>query len=214
MFHPSKKSMPIIEWAEFSLLPGVTKATLAQAASHMQQQFLEPQGGCLSRDLVALGQGRYADVVAWRSQEAARAALELAARSPACAAYFRLMRVEQAPVLARSVFSHGRGEPLPRGLEFSLFRLRMGADPQALAGAAQRMARGLYQGEPGFLAHGVMRCSEDPGLYADVVLADSAERARQLCGKWGPGPFDAACLDYLDLIAPESARLQFWDRVV
>lgn len=49
--------MQVIEWAAFSLLPGVTENTLLQAASAMQHQFLDVQGGCLSRHLVQLGQG-------------------------------------------------------------------------------------------------------------------------------------------------------------
>jgi heme-degrading monooxygenase HmoA len=204
--------MQVIEWAGFGLLPGVTEAELLQAAEAMQRQFLDAQGGCLSRDLVSLGPDRYADVVVWQSQDAARAAMAQAGQFPACAAYFRLLQVDQPPILGRSVFSHG-GHRVPQGMEISLFRLRAGADPQALPAAAQRMARGLYQGEPGFQAHGILRSMEDPGLYADVLLASSAGRARQLCDAWGQGPFDPACLDYLDLIAPGSARLQFWERV-
>ncbi|XJC73867.1 hypothetical protein ACHFCA_25180 [Delftia tsuruhatensis] len=123
------------------------------------------------------------------------------------------MRVEHPPLLGASVFSHGGEHGLPQGMEFSLFRLRPGADSHALATAAHRMADGLYRNEPGFTAHGVMRSAHDPGLYADVVLADSAGRAHQLCSKWGQGPFDPACQDYLELIAPGSAQLQFWDRV-
>lgn len=213
MFNPRKNAMQVIEWAAFSLLPGVTENTLLQAASAMQHQFLDVQGGCLSRHLVQLGQGRYADFVTWQSQEAARAALAQAGRSAACAAYFGLMRVEHPPLLGASVFSHGGEHGLPQGMEFSLFRLRPGADSHALAAAAHRMADGLYRNEPGFTAHGVMRSAHDPGLYADVVLADSAGRAHQLCSKWGQGPFDPACQDYLELIAPGSAQLQFWDRV-
>lgn len=208
-------STPAIEWAEFSLRPGIGEDQLLAAAQAMQQQFLQRQSGYLSRELVALGQGRYADLLHWQSREAADAALAQAARCPACAAYFGLMQVERPPAVGRPLLGRSGAAAPVQGMEFSLFRLRPGASEQALASAARRMADGLYRGEPGFLDHMVVRSADgaDTGLYADVVLADSARRARHLCGKWGQGPFDPACLEYLELIAPESVRLQFWDRV-
>lgn len=211
-------STPAIEWAEFRLRPGVGEDQLLAAAQAMQQQFLDRQDGHLSRELVALGAGRYADLVRWQSRAAADAAVAQAAQCPACAAYFGLMQVERPPAMGRPVLGHGGAAAPVQGLEFSLFRLRPGASEQALASAARRMTDGLYRGEPGFMGHMVVRSADgpegaEPGLYADVLLADSAARARHLCGKWGQGPFHPACLDYLDLIDPESARLQFWDRV-
>lgn len=214
MFHPGENTMQTIEWAEFGLRPDVSETALQAAADAMQQRFLNHQAGHLSRQLLSLGQGRYADLVAWQSRAAADAAMERAATCPACTAYFGLMRVEQTPRLGRTLFSHGPAAQRTGGLEFSLFRLRPGADEQALAVAARRMAEGLYRGDPGFVDHMVVRASgQDTGLYADVVLADSAEGARRLCGRWGAPPFAPDCRDYLDLIAPESVQLQFWDRV-
>lgn len=208
-------STPTIEWAEFRLRPGVHEDQLLAAAQAMQQQFLDRQPGHLSRELLALGQGRYADLVRWQSPEAATAAMAQAAQCPACAAYFQLMQVDRPPAMGQPLLRQEVRAAAPQGLEFSLFRLRPGASEQALAAAARRMADGLYRGEPGFVQHLVVRsdAGQDAGLYADVVLADSAQRARHLCGKWGQGPFDPACRDYLELIAPESVRLQFWDRV-
>lgn len=97
------------------------------------------------------------------------------------------------------------------GMEFSTFQLKPGTDASRLASAAREMAAALYEDEPGFLAHAVV-CN-DAGLYADVVLADTQERARFLCDKWGQGPYHPACVDYLALIDPSSVQLAFWRTV-
>lgn len=205
--------MHAIEWAEFSLRPGVTHAELVEAAAAMQQQFLDNQRGYVSRQLLAIGPDRYADLVTWRSRDAADAAIARAGEYSACRDYFALLRVDTQPVHGVPLFAHGTAAAAPPGMEFYLFRLRPGVDEAGLAKAANHMAAHLYAGEPGFQAHMVMRSADDPHLFADVILADSAERARALCGKWGQGPFHPACMEYLQLIEPESVQLQFWQRV-
>jgi hypothetical protein len=83
-------------------------------------------------------------------------------------------------------------------------------DSQLLAAAAKMSAK-LYMGEPGYHAHFLVR--NDSGEYADVVLADSAARARSLCARWGTGPFHPACEDYLNLIDPQTIQIDFWERL-
>jgi len=97
------------------------------------------------------------------------------------------------------------------GMEFAPFRLLPGVSETQLCEAVEAMVAGLYANEPGFLGHALLRGAD--GRYVDVVFADSAERARALCGKWGTGPFAAACLPYLRAIEPGSAELAFYDRV-
>lgn len=97
------------------------------------------------------------------------------------------------------------------GMEFSTFRLQPGVSQAQLRGAVDAMVAGLYDGEPGFLGHALLLGAD--GVYVDVVFADTADRARALCAKWGTGPFAEACLPYLQAIEPGSAQLAFFDRV-
>ena len=210
--------MHTIEWAAFRLQPGVTVDALRQASQQMQAQFLSTQPGFVSRQLVALGEQRYADLVQWTTPQAAAQVMERAPQHLACAAYFGLMAAAEAPRMGEVLDQHGRpgaigdrGDKQPGGLEFSRFRPLPGVSDAELAAAAARTAAGLYQGEPGFQDHLVVR--NDRGEYADVMLADSAARARALCERWGTGPFHPACQDYLALIDPSSMQIDFWQRV-
>lgn len=205
--------MHVVEWAEFSLNPGVSEAELLTAAAMVQQQFLQGQDGYLSRQLLSLTAGRYVDMVVWKSREAADIAIAGMGGSQICRTYFSLMRVDSQPSFGTPLLKYGGGVDSVGGMEFSLFRLRPGVQEHRLTNAARLMAETLYHGEPGFHTHMLMRRDENSDLFADVVLADSAEQARALCGKWGQGPFHPACMDYLDLIEPESVKLEFWNRV-
>lgn len=178
----------------------------------MQAQFLTLQPGYLSRQLLALGTGRYADLIVWQNAQAAASAIAVAAQHPACQAYFALLRSALPVALGRPLLQHRAAPPEVGGMEFSVFRLAPGAEEAALQAAATQMAQGLYVNEPGFVEHIVLR--NGTGLYADVVLASDADSARYLCGKWGQGPFDPACEAYLALIDPASVQLDFWQRVV
>lgn len=207
-----------IEWAAFRLQPGVSVDILRQASRQMQAQFLSAQPGFVLRQLLSLGEGSYADLVQWAFPQAAAQAMERAQQHPACAAYFDLMAVDQAPLMGEVLEQHGlpstvsdSGGGQPGGLEFSRFRPLPGVSDAQLAAAAAQLAAGLYAGEPGFQGHLVVRNAS--GEYADVLLADSAGRARALCELWGAGPFHPACHDYLALIDPSSVQLDFWQHV-
>lgn len=208
--------MHVIEWAEFSLKAGVSEQQLLTAAAAMQQ-FLQTRHGYRARQLLWLGPGRYVDLVTWQSREAAQAAMASMAAAPVCRDYFAMVQVDQPPRVGTPLLTHDaggdRGDDAIGGMEFSQFRVRPGVQDSALLSAASRMAAHLYQGEPGFHAHRLLRSDDEPGLYADVVLADTAEQARALCGKWGQAPFPPVCQAYLDLMVPESVQLAFWRRV-
>ncbi len=204
----------ITEWAEFSLKEGVTPTQLVAACQAMQQDFLDRQAGYISRDLLSLGSGRYADLAVWASRASADEAMAAAQQSPACAAYFGLLQVDSHPKLGYALWRSTRALPVGDfgGMEFSLFRLREGAEESALIPAVRRMVDGLYQNEPGYLGHYVV--GDGAGLYADVMLTQTVAQARALCGKWGTGPFAQPCLPYLEKIDPESIDLKFWSRIV
>ena len=158
--------------------------------------------------------GRYADLAVWASRASADEAMAAAQQSPACAAYFGLLQVDSHPKLGYALWRSTRALPVGDfgGMEFSLFRLREGAEESALIPAVRRMVDGLYQNEPGYLGHYVV--GDGAGLYADVMLTQTVAQARALCGKWGTGPFAQPCLPYLEKIDPESIDLKFWSRIV
>lgn len=232
--------MHVIEWAVFRLKAGVTHTQLLAAAQAIQPA-LQAQKGYAARQLLPLQPGRYADMVTWSHQADAEAALAALLDFPSVQAYFSLMEIDTQPVFFSPIFTHVMpvaeptgavnvpadalgaqppaglaGTESVQGMEFSLFRLRQGADAQALSPAARRMAASLYEGQAGFVSHMVLRCADSANgaLYADVILAESAEQARNLCGRWGTGPYHADCTDYLDLMDPHSVELAFWSRVV
>lgn len=205
--------MHTVEWAPFSLAPTTTEDQL-MAASAAIQALLQAQPAYQSRQLLKLAPGRYADMLVWNSQHEAQAALDTLLDTAAFRQYFALMQVDAAPLWIEPLFAHTNTAASLQGMEFSLFRLRPGATDAALVQASQRMAASLYQGQAGFEAHLVMRSDSEPELLADVVLADSAERARALCGSWGQAPFHPDCRDYLGMIEPDSVQLAFWRRVI
>lgn len=205
--------MKVIESIHFRLASGITEKDLLKAASHIQGHFFELQHGFQSRQLVSYGSGRYAEQVFWLSRASADAARLASEKCQTCQEYRSLVHIDKAPEWAESILSFPQNSSTVQGMEFSRFRLRSDVDSSKLVAAANQMARDLYHGEPGFEAHMVMRHSEHRDQYADVIFADSAQRALSLCQKWGQGPFHPACSDYLNLIDPESVKLEFWDRL-
>lgn len=86
----------VMEWAPFSLRPGVAEAELLAASEMLQRAFLARQPGFLARTLVRAADRSYVDVVWWESSEAAHEAMAKAAASETCAAYFTLMGADLA----------------------------------------------------------------------------------------------------------------------
>ena len=83
----------IIEWAPIRLAEGKTEADLLAASAKFQKEFLDSQPGFLRRELLRLAEGRYADIVHWRTMADAEAIMAKAPSSPACLAYFATMEL-------------------------------------------------------------------------------------------------------------------------
>jgi hypothetical protein len=81
----------VIEWAEFTLKPGVSEQALLQGSDALERDFLAGTQGYLRRELLKLGEGHYADLVWWSSRADAERAMEHAMTSAVCATYFSLM---------------------------------------------------------------------------------------------------------------------------
>jgi hypothetical protein len=83
---------PVVELATFRLKPGASRSDLL-AASPAVDRFLASCPGFVSRMLIADSDDTFTDIVVWRSQAEADAALKKHEREPdACKDYLCLMR--------------------------------------------------------------------------------------------------------------------------
>lgn len=80
-----------IEIAPFTLAEGVDEAAVLAASERLEREFLHGTDGYLGRAISQLPDGRWADVVLWRSPAHAEAILPRIPESAACAAYFGCM---------------------------------------------------------------------------------------------------------------------------
>lgn len=81
-----------IEIAPFTLNPDISEEQLLLASDRLEQEFLLHRDGYLGRATSQLPDGRWADIVLWRSSAHAAAVLPLIPHSDACAAYFSCMK--------------------------------------------------------------------------------------------------------------------------
>lgn len=80
-----------IEIAPFTLAEGVAETAMLEASERLEREFLRGTEGYLGRAVSQLADGRWADIVLWRSPEHAAAVLPKIPESAACAAYFGCM---------------------------------------------------------------------------------------------------------------------------
>lgn len=84
-------SSAVIEWAPFTIGPGVSEEQLLEASEALQSEFLARQPGFVRRELLRGENREWCDLVYWEDAAAARAAVEQAASSGVCLRYFQLM---------------------------------------------------------------------------------------------------------------------------
>jgi hypothetical protein len=89
---------PILEFAQFRLIPGADPAALTTAARAMGP-WLAARPGYLARQLVQGPDGTWTDVVHWQSAEHAHAAGEALMQSPEAAPMMAL--IDPASVVLR-----------------------------------------------------------------------------------------------------------------
>lgn len=89
---PASAPAPVVELATFRLKTGASRAELL-AASPAVDRFLASCPGFVSRTLVAENEDTFTDIVVWRSEADASAALKKHEQEPdACKDYLCLMR--------------------------------------------------------------------------------------------------------------------------
>lgn len=95
--------------------------------------------------------------------------------------------------------------PAGHGLEIATFELREEVSEAELQQAAQQIDADWLRHEAGYLGYALLR--GDGRRFAHLTLADSPERARQLCAQWPSAP---ACRDFLAAIAADTGRMDFY----
>jgi len=80
-----------IELAPFTLASGLSEAALLAASDRLEQEFLARAEGYLGRMLVRKDGRNWLDIVFWQSSAHAAKAMEQAAASEVCGAYFQCM---------------------------------------------------------------------------------------------------------------------------
>lgn len=64
---------------------------LMTASDALQAGFLKQQKGFIKRDLVRIGDAKWADILYWDSKESVERAMQEAPQNPAAIRYFQLM---------------------------------------------------------------------------------------------------------------------------
>lgn len=83
----------IVEMATIKLAQGCGEEDLIAASERFQADFLAHQPGFLSRELVRMDAGEYADIVRWTDMAHAAAIMDKVVDSPACQTYFSVMEI-------------------------------------------------------------------------------------------------------------------------
>lgn len=94
------------------------------------------------------------------------------------------------------------------GFEMAQFRLREGVTEQQLLAVVKRVDDEFLSHQPDLYAHFLLRGKD--GIYADVAIATTQQRAEQICQSWLTN--DVA-LQYLQLLDESSVDMSFWTRI-
>lgn len=135
-----------------------------------------------------------ADVVQWASLEAAKAAAETVQRHTDFVPFMR-------SVASVDRMAHFRMQPgtsaddITGGVEVGFFRLKEGVTEAQARAAHAKAVDGYLSTQPGWVAEYFVRF--DDGLYLDLLLAESRERAEAICRLWHDHP---DCLAFASLV--------------
>ena len=87
---------PITVLAPIKLAVGKTEADLLAASDRFQRAFVDAEPGIIRRELVRTGDGKYLDIIQFRSVEDAEAIIEKEKESAVCHAFFAVMNMDEA----------------------------------------------------------------------------------------------------------------------
>ncbi|QMV15548.1 hypothetical protein [Vibrio spartinae] len=94
------------------------------------------------------------------------------------------------------------------GMEFATFRLKKGVTETTLVELSNKVEQEFLRQQDELVLHFLVRGKD--GMYADVALATSQEKAEAYCQQWLSHP---VALEYLELIDETSVDMTFWTRI-
>ncbi|WP_102794916.1 hypothetical protein [Bowmanella denitrificans] len=94
------------------------------------------------------------------------------------------------------------------GLEWGRFKLKNGVTEAQLLACHARVTREFMSQQQGILGHYLLKGPD--GQYVDLALADSQDRAEQVCAMWMDNAATLALVEQLD---PASVDISFWQRL-
>ncbi len=94
------------------------------------------------------------------------------------------------------------------GLEFAVFKLKPGVQEADLIQLSKTIDSHFLAQKKDLLAHFLLRGTE--GLYADVAIASTQEKAEEICLEWVTNEFTKP---YLELLDNDSVDMSFWSRI-
>ncbi len=94
------------------------------------------------------------------------------------------------------------------GMEFATFRLKDGVTETVLVELSNQVEEKFLNQQEELILHFLVRGAD--GIYADVAIASSQEKAEAYCQQW---LHNDVALAYLDVIETESVNMTFWERI-
>ncbi|WP_417553383.1 hypothetical protein [Marinomonas fungiae] len=94
------------------------------------------------------------------------------------------------------------------GMEFATFKLKDGVTEAELIELSNQVEVEFLSQQKELVLHFLVRGTE--GIYADVAMASSQEKAEEYCQQWLS---NKVALEYLELIDKESVSMTFWTRI-
>lgn len=94
------------------------------------------------------------------------------------------------------------------GMEFATFRLKAGVTEATLIELSNQVEVEFLSQQEELVLHFLVRGTD--GIYADVAIASSQEKAEEYCQQWLS---NKVALEYLELIDTESVSMTFWTKI-
>lgn len=94
------------------------------------------------------------------------------------------------------------------GMEFATFKLKDGVTEARLVELSNKVESEFLSQQEELVLHFLVRGAD--GVYADVAVASSQQKAEEYCQQWLS---DSVALEYLDLIEQSSVNMTFWTRI-
>jgi len=94
------------------------------------------------------------------------------------------------------------------GMEFATFKLKEGVTEATLVELSKQVEIEFLSQQDELVLHFLVRGTD--GIYADVAIASSQEKAEEYCQQWLN---NKVALEYLELIDKESVNMTFWRRI-